>query len=238
MISAIGGAPKPVQAMVRQTVQMITGGTLEDLAATREAKRGSSVFVTKTPGEIQSVLVPKVKEYLPRLVPGLSPAQTSMVLAAVTEDLIRRESGGAINRSWLNKNGEATDASGRLMTASGPFQYIMATWNSLVRKYALPAKTYTDPLMYRADTFNMTKGSPGDLEASCKVHAVSICETASLFIRNSIPVNEKTLYLAHFAGANSALKMLKAKKVDVAALRLDVNPTGMKIASEAIATLA
>lgn len=240
MIRAIQGVSPQTRSTVEQLVKALTGGTVSDMAATRESKRSESSFKKVSPTEIVSQLIPLLPQAMMRVDPKLANDDMFMrnLRASVNEKLIQRESGGVVNISWRNKEGGARSPGGVIMSASGPFQYIMATWNGFVRKYGLPLRQYKDPLVYRADTYSMVPGSPGDLSASCRVHAFGVCESASVLSRSKVKVTEETLYLCHLSGASAAAQMLVARKPNAAALRSDINPTAVAIYERALRSLA
>lgn len=227
------------QASIQHVVRGLTGGTVEDLYATRTSRRPDTAFVRVE----MSALVAKLRERA-MIVIGHRPALASDSAAvkafveSINETLISRESGGILNISWRNRDGGATDGRGVLMTASGPFQYIMSTWNDIAKRYRLDVKQYTSGLEYRSDTYKMVPGSPGDLEAACTVHAIGLVEAASALRVARLPINDQTMYLCHFAGISGAVRTLKTRSIDPAILRLDVNPSAARFAQSAIKTLA
>lgn len=86
-------------------------------------------------------------------------------------------------------------------TATGRYQFLTSTWNDLVARYP---------------NTGITK--EGRLDASQQEIAIKLftAENARQLSRSNIPLNNGTLYAAHFLGAGDAVKVLKATEGMVA----------------------
>lgn len=88
-------------------------------------------------------------------------------------------------------------------TATGPYQFTKGTWLGLMEKYApimLGSMSEDDALALRTD----------ERFASAMMDALTSENTEALKAAN-LPVNDVTLYLAHFAGAGGAVALMQAE---------------------------
>jgi len=95
-------------------------------------------------------------------------------------------------------------------SASGPFQYILGTWNAYSRGVA-GAKQYKDRAAIQAATVRAEPGSPGDWRVATAVHANALVDTLNLLKRNGVPITVGTMYTIHNQGAPTGLSYLKGK---------------------------
>lgn len=82
-------------------------------------------------------------------------------------------------------------------TATGRYQFLKSTWNGLVEKYPNSGLSYDGRL------------SPQQQEVAIRLFTA---ENARMLQGNSVPLNNGTLYAAHFLGASDAVKVLKANE--------------------------
>lgn len=113
----------------------------------------------------------------------------------------------AKQESGFNPNAKAGTSS-----ASGLFQFIDTTWNSMVQKYG---KKFPDLLKGRFD-----------LNASAIAGALFIKENIDVLKRNGIVINGTSIYASHFLGPGGALKLFSANPLTAA-----VNVLGEKVAA-------
>lgn len=88
-------------------------------------------------------------------------------------------------------------------SATGLFQFISSTWNSMVQKYS---GSY--PELHRG---------PMDVDASSIAGALYIKENSNFLKQNNIPVNGTTIYASHFLGAGGARTLLSSPPNAIAA---------------------
>jgi hypothetical protein len=117
----------------------------------------------------------------------------------------------AKKESSLNPKAQASTSS-----AGGLFQFIDKTWERTLEKHG-------DKYGYGPDT------PKTDARANALMAAEFTKENAAVLRSSGIPVNSKTLYLAHFAGAEGATKLLRAgseaEAADVLPAAAKANPT-------------
>lgn len=97
----------------------------------------------------------------------------------------------AKQESGFNPNAKAGTSS-----ASGLFQFISSTWDSMTNKYA--------------DKFPELNKGKMDTDASAIAGALYIKENSEFLKKNGIPVNGTTIYASHFLGPGGAKKLLSA----------------------------
>ena len=97
----------------------------------------------------------------------------------------------AKQESGFNPNAKAGTSS-----ASGLFQFISSTWDSMVSKHG--------------NKFPELNKGKMDTDASAIAGALYIKENSEFLKKNGIPVNGTTIYATHFLGAGGAKKLLSA----------------------------
>lgn len=97
----------------------------------------------------------------------------------------------AKQESGFNPNAKAGTSS-----ASGLFQFISSTWDSVVSKHG--------------NKFPELNKGKMDTDASAIAGALYIKENSEFLKKNGIPVNGTTIYATHFLGAGGAKKLLSA----------------------------
>lgn len=113
----------------------------------------------------------------------------------------------AKQESGFNPNAKADTSS-----ATGLFQFIKSSWDSMVAKYG---SKFPD----------LMKG-PSDMNASAVAGALFIKENSEILKKNNIPVNATSIYASHFLGPGGALRLLSANPLDAA-----VDILGQKVAA-------
>jgi hypothetical protein len=128
-----------------------------------------------------------------------SPFRGDEATSSVVERIIHVESGGC-----------ATLENER-STATGPAQFIEATWLRLIRKHR-PDLAKMD----RADILALRT----DRDLSREMTARFADQNAGVLRRHNIPVTPATLYLSHFAGVAGAVAIMNAPETQDAALTM------------------
>lgn len=84
-------------------------------------------------------------------------------------------------------------------TARGRYQFLTSTWNSLVNRYPNSGLSFDG------------RGDPNQQEVAIRLFTA---ENARQLANSGIPLNNGTLYAAHFLGAGDAAKVLRAPPSD------------------------
>ena len=131
-----------------------------------------------------------------------APASALIVQAAFSGEFVDKiiaaeSSGNPQARPCDRKTGKL------LSSAYGAGQFIAATWLAMVRKYRpdLTAKSEDEILALRAD-----------FELSREMTIKFTEENRTYLIKKGLDPTDAALYLAHFAGANGAARLLKAHR--------------------------
>lgn len=103
----------------------------------------------------------------------------------------------SIRASESGGNDSATNPSS---TATGRYQFLKSTWDGLVNRYPNAGLTFDGRL------------DPQQQEVAIRLFTA---ENARMLKNNSVPLNNGTLYAAHFLGAGDAVKVLKANPSDM-----------------------
>jgi hypothetical protein len=129
----------------------------------------------------------------------LNPFRGDDATSRVVDRIIIAESGGC-----------ATLANER-STATGPAQFIEATWLRLIRRYRPDLAA-----MGRAEILALRR----DRDLSREMAARFADQNAGVLRRHDIPVTPATLYLSHFAGVAGAVAIMNAPETGDAALTM------------------
>lgn len=183
---SLGPDGKPIEAPVADRVTKMLDSQEATPASTDNITLGSFQPDTLEPVEEFASQSSVLEDSEQALLPPIDPAYTSV--AGVDYDsylpsIRSAESGG--NDSAKNPTS----------TATGRYQFLKSTWNGLVNKYPNSGLT-TD----------------GRLNANQQEVAIRLftAENARMLKAKGIPLNNGTLYGAHFLGARDAVKVLSA----------------------------
>lgn len=183
-----GGAPIDAgpTPVVDRVNQMLDGGNAEEA--------GGETF---TIGDFNPDTLEPVAEYtsqasgLSGVLPPIPPSNLNddgIDFASYLPSIRAAESGGDDN------------ARNPTSTATGRYQFLTSTWNGLVQKYPNAGLT--------ADG----RTNPQQQEIAIRLFTA---ENARYLKNNNIPINNATLYGAHFLGAGDAVKVLAAPATDL-----------------------
>lgn len=124
-------------------------------------------------------------------------------------DIIKRvsdemgvDTGAMLALAQLESNFKS-NAPTKRSSALGLYQFITGTWNDIVAKYG---KQYPALLKGRTDPYANTLGA-----------ALLLRDNATELQAKGIPITAGNLYLAHFAGPKTAIKLIKADGDEIAA---------------------
>jgi hypothetical protein len=109
---------------------------------------------------------------------------------AIEDQIIGVESGGDPNAQNPNSS------------ASGPGQFLSGTWLTMMKKYRPDLTTGRD-----ADQILALRSDP---DLSRQMTSAYANENGQILSKNGLPVTAGTTYLAHFAGPQGAVDLLKA----------------------------
>lgn len=183
-------APPGVRTVVDQ---MLTGN-----GYTAKSLYGYRV-VDKTSGS--GVTVEQMRAALERHLRSIGISDDVAISVLTDPELLKIESGRLPDGSL-----DVTATNGST-TASGPFQYLIGTWNGYAARVP-GAKTYQSKQQYQAATKAKEPGSPGDWQIAAKVHAESLADIYREFRRKGIKLTVKTVYTAHNQGLAKAVAYL------------------------------
>ena len=142
-----------------------------------------------TPGALNAPAAPPG----PRLA-SLIPATTTPVdYTSYSDKVMPAESGGAV------------DAKNPLSSAAGPGQFINKTWIAQMRQMRPDLANLSDQQILALRT-DQTQGKP--LAKAATINYAQ--QNAPVLQASNIPINDTTLYAAHYLGAGGATKVLNA----------------------------
>jgi len=151
----------------------------------------------------------------PTAAPAAPTAAPAGPLAGIITQIRQAETGGLPNPYVSNLAGASS--------AFGPYQFTRSTWISTYRKLN-PGTGLSDDKIWAQRT---------NPEMNERLMQKLTADNAASLERAGMPVNAPTAYLAHFLGANTAVKLLQAdQNTPVESLlskkQVDANPTVLK----------
>lgn len=152
-----------------------------------------------TPAPAAPRVAPPSAPTAPKAQPPKSPMQT------FAHNLFQRgvDVKNYVQRMVMVESGGRATAANPNSTAVGLAQFIESTWLAYIRKYF--------PEYTKGRTREQILALRTDPTISLKVAEAFTLENAKRLNNAKVPINYGTLYLAHFAGAGTAVKILKAK---------------------------
>ena len=110
--------------------------------------------------------------------------------------------GGYVDKVTATESGNNPTAKNPNSTATGAGQFIESTWLAMVKKYK--------PSLAKGKSDSQILALRNNPSLSREMTGKYAEENGSYLRKNNLPVNDGTLYLAHFAGAGGAVKLLKS----------------------------
>ena len=199
-------APAPISAAPTRAQRMEAAARGETaLPSAPPAVTPSITPTTTTPASKASVYKPSV--------PSTAPSTTKDGKLLIPSNTVGKAIESASKRVGVDQSimmamakqesGFNPQAKAGTSSATGLFQFISSTWNSMVQKYS-----GNFPELYRG---------PMDVDASSIAGALYIKENINFLKQNNIPVNGTTIYASHFLGADGARTLLSSPPNAIAA---------------------
>lgn len=203
-----GTTPPPMSPGVAQGIGAVSGAPAS-MQQNMAPQATAQPLITRKPGAQQGAMS--------------SNAVMGTALGAATAGVASKAINTYLQRTKQAESGGINNAQSPTSSAFGPFQFTRGTWQKMIDKYAPPEiKARPDVQSLRSDP-GLSEFMAGKLAE----------ENAQSLAKKEVPVNDGSLYVAHFAGGQRAARMYIANPKAPATkffapFEIEANPTILK----------